>query len=169
MKFLFFIAFALTSNLFAAEFKIQKTLTNPKLQALKNDFSDLMKQSSGYKGEAKSFKIDLREDDETIEAVIEQMILKMRSKDYYSTPDNVDVKKIKKGDEQSVFETIVAKVSNESFKMRSLNFQFELVKPTRQLVYFDSYDSNSFGSCEDLVIFDIKNQEVLILGACYAE
>jgi hypothetical protein len=169
MKFLFFIAFVLTSNLFAAEFKIQKTLTNSKLQSLKSDFSELMKTSSGYKGEVKSFKIELREDDETIEAVIEKMIFNMRSKDKYSTPDNVDIKKIKKGDEQSVFEAIVAKLSNESFKMRSLNFQFELVKPTRQLVYFDSYDSNTFGSCEDLVIFDIKNQEILILGACYAE
>ena len=166
MKFLFIIALALTSNLFAAEFKIQKTLTNSKLQNLKNDFSEFIKNNSGYKGEAKSFKIELREDDETIEAVIEKMIFNMRSKDKYSTPDNVEINKIKKGDEQSVFEAIVAKLSNESFKMRSLNFQFELVKPTRQLVYFDSYDSNTFGSCEDLVIFDIKNQEILILGAC---
>jgi hypothetical protein len=169
MKFLIIIAFLLTSNLFASEFKILRTLTNPKLQSLKTDFVEFIQFSSGYKGEASSFKINLREDDETIEAVIEQMILKMRSKDYYSTPDNVDIKKIKKGDEQTIFEGIVSKLSNESFKMKSLHFQFELVKPTRQLVYFNTYDSNSFGSCEDLVIFDIKNQEILILGACYAE
>jgi hypothetical protein len=169
MKFLIIIAFLLTSNLFASEFKTLKTLTNPKIQTLKTDFLELIKLSSGYQGEATSFKIDLREDDETIEAVIEQMILKMRNKNYYSIPDNVDIKKIKKGEEQSIFEGIVGKFSNESLKMRSLNFQFELVKPTRQLVYFNTYDSNSFGSCEDLVIFDIKNQEILFLGACYAE
>ncbi|MFZ4713474.1 MAG: hypothetical protein ACOYL6_07180 [Bacteriovoracaceae bacterium] len=171
MKLVTLLVLLLSHSLFAADLSEIHNLSNRKIETLKKDFAEMAKNSkgTGYKGEVFAFKINVRLDDETIETTIEQMITEKRSKKQYSIPDTVSVNKIKKGDETSVFEAIVAKLTFELMRMKTANDHFDLVKPTRQVVYFESEDSNSFGACQDIVIFDIKNQEVLFLGACYTE
>ncbi len=154
--------FILLSNVgFAAEFSRVEEMSNTKIESLRREFVGLMRGSVDYKGVVIARALEIREDTETIEDVIEQMI----SERNYQ--DAVEVNKIKKGNEAQAFSEISDKlISDRSGLKERINLSFDVVMPTRQVVYFEVNTLSAQANCQHLAIYDIKTQEILFLGVC---
>lgn len=161
MKLFITLFILLTHSAFAAEFSRVEEMSNTKIESLRREFLGLARGSVEYKGVAIARVLEIREDTETIEDVLEQIITE---RNYY---DVVEVNKIKKGNEAMAFSEITDKlISDRGGLKERISSRFDVVMPTRQVVYFEVNTTNAQTSCQHLAIYDIKTQEILFLGAC---
>lgn len=129
--------------------------------------SDLVTARYGY---------TLNNEQEKPEQTIKQAIYNQRSSDEFSRPDQVEVKIVSKAPAgiQKAIASAFAYLDDESEEYKKAIPQItarvqEAVDNAGAVDIYIAYDSNSWGMCNTLVVFDGHEMEILLAGSCYAE